>query len=114
MSPAIYFVPSAGLALAILPLPYAFYITLRFIVCGAACLILFVDYNDTKGGRSTDYLQKIALTQFERIAFVCMAILFNPILPVYLYDKALWLIPNIAGAILFAQHGFRVASSGKS
>ncbi|MCZ8198355.1 MAG: hypothetical protein O9267_12185 [Flavobacterium sp.] len=35
------------------------------------------------------------------ISFIAIAILFNPILPVYLYQKSLWIAIDIITAILF-------------
>ena len=35
------------------------------------------------------------------ISFIAIAILFNPIFPVYLYQKSLWIAIDIVTAILF-------------
>ena len=38
---------------------------------------------------------------FWRVAFGLIAIVFNPIIPVYLHDKAIWMPIDIIAAILF-------------
>ncbi len=43
---------------------------------------------------------------FWVIAFGLIAVVFNPIIPVYLYDKALWAPIDIVAAILFGVKSF--------
>ena len=67
------------LFIAVLPLPIEYYEILRIIVSIAA-LINIVQ---------------------ERYIFVPVLIIFNPIMPVYLYDKAIWAIIDIVSGLLF-------------
>ena len=67
------------LFLAVLPLPIEYYEILRFIVSIAALINIFQ----------------------ERYIFVPVLILFNTIMPVYLYDKAIWAIIDIVSGLLF-------------
>ncbi len=67
------------LFLAVLPLGSAYYDLLRFVVSIAAAINIF------RGS----YL------------FIPILILFNPIMPVYLYDKAVWSIIDIISGLVF-------------
>lgn len=37
-----------------------------------------------------------------KIIFGCIAVLFNPIIPIYLYDKSVWVVIDVVVAIVFA------------
>ena len=67
------------LFVAVLPLPMGYYDLLRIIVSIGAVLNIF-------GGRSI---------------FIPILIIFNPIIPVYLYDKAIWAIIDIVSGMIF-------------
>ncbi len=67
------------LFLGVLPLPIEYYDILRFVVSIAALINIFQ----------------------ERYIFVPVLVLFNPIIPVYLYDKAIWVIIDIVSGLLF-------------
>ena len=81
-------IAGAMLLLAILSIwPYAYYQLLRWVVCGVAVYNAYSAYN----------LQK------ENWVFMmgAIAILFNPISPIFL-DKEMWIILDIvAGVIMF-------------
>ncbi len=74
-------------AIAIFPMPYGYYNLLRIVVCGCSTFFAF------------------RLFEKKEIIFVWifgfLAILYNPIIPVYLYEKEIWTIVNIFTAILF-------------
>lgn len=76
-----------GSALALLPWPYAYYIVLRAAFCAAA---LFAAFSGLK--------RRI----FWMLAFIGVAVLCNPILPVHLGRgmKWLWAIINFATCTL--------------
>ena len=65
--------------------PYAYYTLLRVLVCGVSIGAIVMLRADFPGLAA---------------AFVLVALLFNPIIPVYL-DKAVWVIIDIAAAIFF-------------
>ena len=67
------------LFVAVLPLPMGYYDLLRIIVSIGAVLNILV-------GRSI---------------FIPVLIIFNPIIPVYLYDKAIWAIIDIVSGMIF-------------
>ncbi|MFA7255471.1 MAG: DUF6804 family protein [Candidatus Omnitrophota bacterium] len=76
------------LCVAVIPtLPYAYYILLRFIVCGAAVYAAFKLRNNSS-------------LSGHFIPLLIMAILFNPLAPVYL-TPLIWLVVDLAGAVYF-------------
>ena len=79
--------PVIVLAIGILPMPIGYYTLLRLIVC--ACAIY--------------YAYSLSQSEDKTFMFIFgfLAILYNPILPVYLYEKSIWIILNIITAALF-------------
>ena len=75
-----------GLRIAIADLPYDYYTFLRWIVC-AGCI--YSAYVSTR-------IEK----RFWIIIFALIALLFNPIAPIFL-DKTIWVVIDIVAAILF-------------
>lgn len=73
------------LLLAILPFPISYYYLLRAGVCIGAIIILL------KNIKQTHWI----------ILFGIVALLFNPIFPIYLYKKSIWIPLDIIIAILF-------------
>lgn len=89
----IYFlIPAALLLLGIADMPSGYYTLLRIYVCLFSVLIAYNSYE--KNG--------VNLTV---ILFGAIALLFNPIIPVYLYDKEIWIIIDIVCAVLFIIKG---------
>ena len=74
------------LLLAIVDLPYEYYTILRFVVCIAAAFNAYVSYESDK--------------QTWTWIFGAIAILFNPIRPIYL-DKVVWVIIDAIVAFIF-------------
>jgi len=86
------FVPGIILLLApILPLPYSFYIFLRYAVTIYSLIVLFHLY------KISFLLINLEIT----VAMIVIAVLYNPIIPVYLYDKEIWMVVNIITGIVF-------------
>ena len=79
-----FFIVVGMLFLALLPLPYGYYTLLRIVVCAA--------------------LVWAAITAFQKEhqiipwVVVVLAIVFNPIIPIYL-PKALWAVIDVGTAI---------------
>lgn len=71
--------------------PYSYYILLRWIIFISSAIVAYGFYNSK--------LQAWALV------FGAMAILFNPIIPVYL-SKSTWVIFDFIGAALFFMAGY--------
>jgi hypothetical protein len=78
--------------LAVLPLPYAYYMALRVLVCASAA---FLFYRHTKRWQN----------QLDGWKWLLLgvAILYNPVIPIHLPKEA-WVGINIATAILFYRH----------
>ncbi|MEX0451054.1 DUF6804 family protein [Spiribacter sp. 218] len=76
---------AALLVIAIAPLPYAYYELLRFIVCG-----------------TFGYLAYLTITRQAHLhtaIFSVSAVLFNPLIPIYL-GKEVWVVVDAAAAAL--------------
>ena len=68
-------------------LPIGYYTFVRIIITiGAVCIIVNEPVKDLN---------------FWRVAFGLIAIVFNPIIPVYLHDKGAWMMIDIIAMILF-------------
>ena len=90
----LFLIPAAMLILAMADMPSGYYVFMRIVVCIACVLIAYGSY------KREDSLNGSA------ILFALMAILFNPIIPVYLYDREIWMPIDIIGAIIFVIKGF--------
>ena len=80
--------PIIVLAIGILPLPIGYYTLSRLVVC--ACAIYFA-HSFYKGKKENASLW----------LFGFIAVLYNPIIPVYLYEKFIWVIVNLITIYLF-------------
>lgn len=80
------------LLFAIANLPIGFYTFLRFFITFSAVIII---YNDREKG-----------INYSNIAFGCIAILFNPLVPIFLYDKSKWIPIDIICSVIFAIKSF--------
>ncbi len=75
------------LVLAVPPIwPYGYYTLLRIVVCGVAVYATYVGYN-------------VGLRIFL-VSWIFIALLFNPIIPIYL-TKEIWVLIDIIVAIIF-------------
>ena len=75
------------LLLAIANLPIGYYTFLRFFITVSAVIII---YNDRDKG-----------INYSNIAFGCIVIMFNPIIPVYLYEKNIWIPIDVFCSSIF-------------
>ena len=80
--------PIVVMAVGVLPLPYVYYSLLRCVVC--ICALFFV-FKATKANVS-----KMLVWLFGGIS-----LLYNPILPIQLNEKSIWMIVNLITAIIF-------------
>lgn len=85
----IWLMTSGLLFLAVLSVGSGFYTVLRFWVFFASLYVAYVNYQ--KSNEINGWV----------IAFGVTALIFNPFIPVYLYDKFTWIIIDIAAACLF-------------
>ena len=72
------------LALAVLPLPYGYYQLLRLVATGVFAWATFVAFRRGHVGQG--------------VGLAALALLFNPVLPVYL-SKALWVPIDLGAAV---------------
>lgn len=79
--------PIVVLVIGVLPLPIGYYNLSRLVVC--VCALYFAN---------TFYKSK-DITNLWIFGFI--AILYNPILPIYLYEKFIWIIVNLITIFLF-------------
>lgn len=78
----IFLVNCILLVVACLPLPYGLYPFIRTVICLLTSLVI---YNYVKKDKSFDQILILGL----------IAILFNPIFPVYLNNKFIWIIIDL-------------------
>ena len=78
-------IAAAMLLIATMPLPIEFYTLLRIVVFGAAAYsaYCFFENKNSQAG----------------LILVLIAIVWNPLIPVYLYDKFIWILLDISAAI---------------
>lgn len=89
--PAIWFAPAVVLMLAVLPLPYGFYIFLRLAVFLVA---VYLGYTQWK--RDDSFSVWV-------ITLGAIALLYNPILPIHL-TREMWIVFNLLTAGIFIAH----------
>ena len=88
------------LFIAVLELPYGYYTFLRIAVT-TACIFHVVKEYELRN-------------YFWWIPFLLIAILFNPLIPVHLYDKNKWMPIDIACGVLFLLKAFLPEWNNKS
>jgi small basic protein len=75
-----------SVAVAILPLPYGFYMLLRVIIC----LTAVMGFIRAREEQRTTWLW----------IYVVIAVLYNPVLPAHLILKPLWFVANLVTIVL--------------
>jgi hypothetical protein len=85
---------SGLLLLALADLPIGYYTFLRIVVSIGAIGIII---NDFENGLS-----------FWIIAFGIIAILFNPLIPIYLNDKSAWMPIDLIASVIFLIKSFKL------
>lgn len=88
---------SAALFLGAFSLPIGYYTLLRILVTISAVLIVINEYKGEVG-------------PFQ-ILFGLLAIVFNPLLPVYLHNKSVWTVIDIVTAGIFLAKSFSISST---
>jgi len=79
--------PIVVLAIGILPLPIGYYTLSRLVVCASAS---YFAYNFYKKNNQTNLW-----------IFGFIAVLYNPIIPIYLYEKFIWIVINLITIFFF-------------
>lgn len=78
-----------AMLLALLSWPYGYYVFLKWVVCSASVYYAYTRY--TTINKLDGWICVLAI----------VAILFNPITPVYLHDKGVWNIIDVVTTGLF-------------
>tara|TARA_B100001123_G_C14528869_1_gene717390 strand:+ start:122 stop:430 length:309 start_codon:yes stop_codon:yes gene_type:complete len=79
--------PTVVLLIGILPMPIGYYTLSRVVVCGCSAYFAYNFYKKKN-------ISKIWIFGF-------FTFLYNPILPVYLYEKSIWMVVNIITIVVF-------------
>ena len=97
----IFIVPIVLLLIGLADLPTGYYTLVRIVVCLVSVLSCYWSYkSDEKIGIAT-------------VVFGLMAIIFNPIIPIYLHDKDVWAVIDIGAAVLLAIRYFTLKQPEK-
>lgn len=83
---------SIALVLAVANLPIGYYTFLRILVTIGAIAVVVTEFD--KG------------VNVWVVVFGIVAILFNPLIPVYLYDKSVWMVIDLITAAIFGIKSF--------
>jgi hypothetical protein len=84
----LWLIPVALLLAGTTRLPYGYYTFTRIVVCGSAAFIAVAGWEASR---------------FWSVPFGIVAILFNPILPIYLH-RGTWFYFDMGTAAIFAAH----------
>ena len=87
----LWLIPIALLLIATAKMPYGYYTFTRIVVCGLAAVFAFVAWG---GG---------PVSRIWSVIFALVAVLFNPIIPIYLKRTA-WFGFDIGAAAFFMAH----------
>jgi hypothetical protein len=87
----LWLIPIVILLIAVARVPYGYYTFTRIVVCGSAAFLAFSSWAD--GG----------LNKGWAVIFALIAVLFNPLIPVYL-KRETWIYFDFGVASIFAAH----------
>ncbi len=88
---------AAFLLMALIDLPIGYYTFLRIIVTIGAIAVIVTEFENG--------------FNFWVVTFCIIAILFNPLIPIYLNDKEAWMPIDIIAAILFIIKSLTIKSN---
>tara|TARA_B100000214_G_C23949434_1_gene619652 strand:- start:13 stop:300 length:288 start_codon:yes stop_codon:yes gene_type:complete len=83
----VWYISAGLLFLGAISMPSGYYELLRWVICAAAAFAAYTNYSIEKTSWA--------------IGFGIVALIFNPIAPVYLYDKFVWMVIDISAGLLF-------------
>ena len=87
----LWLAPIALLFLATARMPYGYYTITRIVVAGFACFLALVGWEDS------------VMSRMWSAILGCVAVLFNPIIPIYL-SRTAWHAFDIGVAIILTAH----------
>ncbi|MCJ8152939.1 hypothetical protein MKJ01_04070 [Chryseobacterium sp. SSA4.19] len=96
-----YFIIIAALLcfISIFELPYGYYTFLRILVSFMALIIIVNEFRSRS---------------FWLITFLLIFVIFNPVIPIYLYLKPFWLIIDIIVGLLFLYYFYTLIPKKKA
>ena len=83
----IWYISAGLLFLGAVSMPSGYYELLRWLICAAAALAAYINYSIDKSTWA--------------ISFGVVALIFNPFVPLYLYDKFAWMVIDICAGLMF-------------
>ena len=83
----IWYVSAGLLFLGAVSMPSGYYELLRWLICAAAGFAAYTNYSIDKSSWV--------------IGFGIIALIFNPLAPIYLHDKFIWMIIDISAGLMF-------------
>ena len=83
----IWYVSAVLLFLGAVSMPSGYYELLRWVICAAAAFAAYTNYSIDKSTWA--------------ITFGVVALIFNPFVPLYLYDKFAWMVIDISAGLIF-------------
>ena len=83
----IWYVSAGLLFLGAVSMPSGYYELLRWVICAAAAFTAYTNYSIDKSTWA--------------ISFGVVALIFNPFVPLYLYDKFSWMVIDISAGLMF-------------
>ena len=83
----IWYIAAGMLFLGAVSMPSGYYSILRFVICGSGIFAAYQNYENNNQGWA--------------VAFGIIALIFNPFVPLYIYDKFAWLVIDIVAGFLF-------------
>jgi hypothetical protein len=89
----LWLAPIVLLAVATARMPYGYYTFTRIVVCASAALIAYISWKESEN----------VISRLWAVMFGLIAVLFNPLVPIYL-KRATWFSIDIGIAAIFAAH----------
>jgi uncharacterized membrane protein len=83
----LWYIAAGLLFIGALSMPSGYYDLLRWVIFGISAYAAYINFELNE----TSWV----------ISFVIIGLIFNPFMPVYLYDKFLWLVIDIASGIIY-------------
>lgn len=82
------------LAIGCLPLPIGYYTFLRIAIFISCIILIYADWQ--KG------------LNWSNISLGIIGIVLNPVIPIYLHDKAVWIVIDAIAAVIFTAKTFQL------
>lgn len=90
LHPILWIAAVTLLLVALLPLPYGYYVFLRLAICAGALLLAVAEYHDHG-------------VSIWTLVLGVLVLLFNPVIPVYL-TRDIWVPIDAGAAVLIGAH----------